>query len=401
MSSERKSVSDSGWVDRCKYGNGMHSQEGVEMLSKEIEKAQRLVRTDAYQMSIGELVSMYENKELIIDPEFQRLFRWDVGQKSKLIESLLLGIPLPSIFVFEKEDGRWELVDGLQRIATILEFMGRLRNPEGGSHPPSVLEATKYLPSLHNAVWEKSNQVPDVPEVEQQPLDRVQQLAIRRARLGVEILKRPSDDQTKYDLFQRLNAGGTQANAQELRNCIMLMINGDYFRAVKAAAEQQPFRTVTSVTEEQAERQRHMEMAVRFLVHTNVPYDGRLDVEEYIDEGIVSLAQAGDHSRATDQLNRTFKLLDEVAGNNALRRFQNGGYVGKVGLVGLEGIAVGIAKNLDVILALGPEEAKAFVKQKTEGFWSQQQAANFTSPGLRGTIRIQRTVPFGEAWFHP
>ncbi|ANT53525.1 DUF262 domain-containing protein [Mesorhizobium amorphae] len=371
------------------------------MLSEEIEKAQRLVRTDAYQMSIGEIVSMYETREIIIDPEFQRLFRWDIGQKSKLIESLLLGIPLPSIFVFEKEDGSWELIDGLQRISTILEFMGRLRNPEGGQHSPSVLEATKYLPSLHNAVWEPSDRIPEVPLDEQRPVDRAQQLAIRRGRLGVEILKRPSDDQTKYDLFQRLNAGGTQANSQELRNCIMLMINGDYFRAVKAAAEQLPFRTVTSVSEDQAERQRHMEMAVRFLVHTNVPYDGRLDVEEYIDEGIVSLAQAGNHALATDQISRTFQLLDEIAGGNALRRFQNGGYVGKVGLVGLEGIAVGVAKNLDAIQALGPEEAQAFVRTRMQEFWSQPQSANFTSPGLRGTIRIQRTVPFGEAWFRP
>ena len=371
------------------------------MLSDEIERAQRLVRTDAYQMSIGEIVSLYENGEIIIDPEFQRLFRWDIGQKSKLIESLLLGIPLPSIFVFEQDDGIWELIDGLQRMSTILEFMGRLRNPDGGLHRPSVLEATKYLPSLHNTVWEVSDLIIDVPAAEQKPIDRAQQLAIRRGRLGVEILKRPSDDQTKYDLFQRLNAGGTQANAQELRNCIMLMINVEYFRAVKAAAEQAAFRTVTSVSDDQAERQRHMEMAVRFLVHTDIPYDGTLDVEEYIDEGVISLARIGNVARAVDQMSRTFGLLNEIASANALRRFHNNGYVGKIGLVGLEGIAVGVAKNLDAIFALGQAEAKAFVKAKMEQFWSQPQAANFTSPGLRGTTRIQRTVPFGEEWFRP
>src|SRR5271169_1970830 len=96
------------------------------------------------------IVSMYDNREIDIDPEFQRLFRWNIGQKSKLIESLLLGIPIPSIFVFEREDGTWELIDGLQRIATILEFMGKLRSPNEGVEPPSILEATKYLPSLHN-----------------------------------------------------------------------------------------------------------------------------------------------------------------------------------------------------------------------------------------------------------
>ena len=371
------------------------------MLSDEIEKAQRAVRTDAYQMSIGEIIGMYDNREIIIDPEFQRLFRWDIGQKSKLIESLLLGIPLPSIFVFEKENGAWELIDGLQRLSTILEFMGRLRGPDGTQQPPSILEATKYLPSLHNAVWEASDRILDALITEQKPIDKTQQLSIRRGRLGVEILKRPSDEQTKFDLFQRLNAGGTAANAQELRNCIMLMINGDYFRAVKSAAERPAFKLVASVSDEQSEKQRHMEMAVRFLVHTHIEYDGRLDVEEYIDEGIMVLSRDGRGAEAANLINETFALLDEVSGKNALRRLENGAPIGKVGFVGLEGIAVGVAKNLDAILALGTEKAKQFVGQKIRGFWTHPASAGFTSLGLRGTVRIQRTVPFGEAWFRP
>lgn len=140
-------------------------------------------------MSIGEIISLYEERDLIIDPEFQRLFRWESSQKSKLIESLLLGIPLPSIFVFETEEGKWELVDGLQRLSIILEFLGKLRAPSGEIMRPSYLEATRYLPSLHNSVWEKSELIIDVLIADQQPFDRVQQLAIRRARLSVEILK--------------------------------------------------------------------------------------------------------------------------------------------------------------------------------------------------------------------
>jgi hypothetical protein len=369
------------------------------MLTEEIINAQRLVRTDAYQMSIGEIVGMYENREITIDPEFQRLFRWSISQKSKLIESLLLGIPIPSIFVFEKENGSWELIDGLQRISTVLEFMGRLRGPDGGMEPPSILEATKYLPSLHNTVWEVSERIHDIPLEEQQEIAKSQQLTIRRARIGVEILKRPSDDQTKFDLFQRLNAGGTQANPQELRNCIMLMVNGAYYRAVKRAAEQQTFQNVLAITEDQIERQRHLEFAVRFLVHTHVPYDGSLDVEEYIDDGIVKLAGASDGAEAEALLNRTFGLLNEAAGRDALRRFDTDGHFGKVGLVGLEAIAVGVAKNLDAILGL--ESPVDFVREKLKTFWTQPATAGFTSPGLRGTTRIQRTVPFGTTWFRP
>lgn len=373
--------------------------EGVGTLVDEISLAQRSVRTDAYQMSIGELVSLYDEGDLIIDPEFQRLFRWEPGQKSKLIESLLLGIPLPSIFVFETEQGKWELVDGLQRLSTILEFMGKLRSPDGGILPPSILEATRYLPSLHNAVWEPSEEIKDAGIDEQVPLDRTQQLAIRRARLGVEILKRPSDDATKFDLFQRLNAGGTVANAQELRNSIVLMVNGDYFRAVRQAAETETFKTVTGVSEEQEQKQRHLEFAMRFLVHSFIPYDGKLDVEEYIDEGAIQLAQGAQTERDIQTLRRTFDLLAQAAGKNVLRRYDGKKYVGKIGLVALETIAVGVARNLDAILTL-PEPYK-FVAERSQSFWNDPGAANFTSPGVRGTTRIQRTVPFGAQWFKP
>jgi hypothetical protein len=247
-------------------------------------------------------------------------------------------------------------------------------------------------------VWERSDLITDVPPDQQHEIDKSHQLAIRRGRIGLEILKRPSDDKTKFDLFQRLNAGGTQANAQELRNCIMIMVNGIYFRAIKFAAEQQSFQKVTA-TDDQIDRQRHLELAVRFLVHTYVPYDGKLDVEEYIDDGIVGLASASDGEAGADLINRTFALLDATEGGNALRRFEHGHHTGKVGLVGLEGIAVGVAKNLNAILTLpAPQD---FVRDKIRGFWGHPQTQTFTSPGLRGTTRIQRTVPFGEVWFRP
>jgi hypothetical protein len=207
---------------------GYFKTSGLKMLKDEIDNAQRRVKTDAYQVSIGEIVNMYKDSELVINPDFQRLFRWEIGQKSRLIESLLLGIPLPSIFVFERDDATWELIDGLQRVSTLLEFMGQLKDPISGNLvPPTALSATKYLPSLDRVVWERSDRVADVPVPAQVPLLNALQLSIRRARLSVEILKRPSSDATKYDLFQRLNAGGSVANAQELRNCIIIMISGN------------------------------------------------------------------------------------------------------------------------------------------------------------------------------
>lgn len=369
------------------------------MLSEEIERTQRSVRTDAYQMSLGELVGMYEGDELIIRPEFQRLFRWGIGQKSKLIESILLGIPLPPIFVFEVDDGRWELIDGLQRLSTILEFMGLLKDSDGVAIAPSALEATHYLPSLKNAVWEESADVLDIRSEEQRPIGKPQQLAIKRARIGVEILKRPSDNDAKYDLFQRLNAGGTPANAQELRNCVMLMVDADYFRAVKEFAETSHFKEITGTNEDQVERQRHVEYATRLLVHTFVPYNGLLDVEAYIDEGIVTLAKEGNSTTATRTLAGATDLLHQALGADALRPWDGSRHLGRVGLVGLEGVAVGVASNLEAILASA--DPVGFVRSKATEFWLSPQVGTFRSPGLRGTQRIQMTVPFGKNFFQP
>ncbi len=368
------------------------------MLIQEIEQSQRLVRTDAYQMSIGEIVNMYREGDLVINPDFQRLFRWELGQKSKLIESILLGIPLPPIFVFETIDSKWELIDGLQRLSTILEFMGLL-NSANNPMPPSALEATKYLPSLSNVVWEKSNLINDVAFDDQIPLDKSLQLAIRRARLGVEILKRPSDNNTKYDLFQRLNSAGTPANPQELRNCVIIMVNAEYYNSLRRLAERTEFKAVAGVTDEQAERQKHMEYASRFLTHTFVSYDGKLDVEEFIDQGMMQLAAQGPTDEANARFIETFDLLYKLYGGDALRRIENGQHVGRIGLAAFEAIGIGIARNLPAIQQLpDPEE---FVRKRVTDFWNSADIDRFFAQGLRGTTRLQRTLPFGEAWFRP
>lgn len=362
------------------------------MLNDEIDTAKHVVKTDSYQMSVGELVNMYRDGELIINPDFQRLFRWELGQKSKLIESLLLGIPLPSIFVFEKEDAKWELIDGLQRVSTLLEFMGLLRDSR-----PTALEGTAYLPSLDNVVWELSENVQGVSVGEQQPLSADLKLAIRRSRISVEILKRPSSNETKYDLFQRLNAGGTQANAQELRNAIVIMANPTYHTFMKRCADYEPFLTVIAASDEQLEKQRHMEYVSRFLVHCFVKYDNKLDVEAFIDKSIVSLATSGETNIAEAVFTDTFNLLNEAFGGNALRRFAGERPTGRVVLAAFECIAVGIGRNIEHIR--GKDDPVEYVRRRILEFWRNDNIGRFFVAGLRGTVRIQRTIPFGGEWF--
>ncbi len=103
-----------------------------------LDEARQTVKTDSYPMSIGELAAMYERGEIVLRPEYQRYFRWSDEQKSKLIESILIGLPLPSVFVSQDKDGNWEVVDGMQRLSTIFDFMGLLNRHSPSGVPGDV-----------------------------------------------------------------------------------------------------------------------------------------------------------------------------------------------------------------------------------------------------------------------
>jgi len=167
-------------------------------LDAEIAAARKEISTDGYDMSVGELVNLYKDGELRIAPAYQRLFRWDITRKTRLVESILLGLPLPPIFVFQLEEGIWELIDGLQRISTVMEFVGVLKDAAGNPVPPLRLEGTQFLPNLADKFWE------DSAEGASDGIGTTQQIQFKRARMRVEILKKESDVQAKYELFQRL-----------------------------------------------------------------------------------------------------------------------------------------------------------------------------------------------------
>ena len=96
-------------------------------LQKEIDLMAKAIKTDNYPMSIGELSNLYQDGDLKINPIYQRMFRWDIAQQSALIESILLNIPIPPIYVYQNENGKWNLIDGQQRLSTIFKFMGILK----------------------------------------------------------------------------------------------------------------------------------------------------------------------------------------------------------------------------------------------------------------------------------
>ncbi len=104
----------------------MAESNGGTLLLEAVQKKVKKVQTTSLDLSFNELMDMYVQGELIVDPEYQRAFRWSEGKESRFIESLVLGMPIPPIFVIEQEEGKYELIDGLQRLSSYFHFRGKL-----------------------------------------------------------------------------------------------------------------------------------------------------------------------------------------------------------------------------------------------------------------------------------
>ena len=341
---------------------------------------------------------MYSGRELDILPDFQRLFRWSVEKRSSFIESILIGIPIPPVFAYEKDDGTWELIDGLQRVSTILEFMGLLQDPDNAEENkhPSILKATKYLPSLEGMKWEIDKDDPEKPYFEK-PI----QLFFRRARIDFQVLKYPSDPKTKFDLFQRLNRGGAIANEQEVRSCAMVLANPEITKRIKDIAVSDSAKSVFRINEEQRQKQTDVEYIVRSIVHTAKEFGSGTDVQDFLDKGIIEVLTGEDPSNVLDSVEWTLDLLNRLHGDEALfpGAQARDGLANRFSLRALEAIVVGIARNMQAIEALPSMDN--FIRQKLTDFWNQPEIEDMSASGLRGTTRIQRTVPFGAKWFNP
>lgn len=362
-------------------------------LQDEIEDAAADIHTDAYAMSVGEIINLYRDDELVIRPAFQRLFRWSTYQKSRFIESILLGIPIPSVFVSQREDGVWEVVDGLQRLSTILEFAGELKKEDGSLRPPSVLVGTKYLESLDERTFEEGPA----------PLESAQRIAFKRAKLDIKIVKEAATATTKYDLFDRLNSGGAVLSDQEFRNSLIVMSDATFLDWLESLRSLPAFQAAVSPSENQLSEQYDLELVVRFLALVNrAESDLRQfkDLRELLTNSATEYAQLAtfDRPAQADRFSRTFAVLDKLPEKrSAFQRYDatNDRFLGKFSVSAFEVVSTGVAANLDVWEPASPSE----LRTKIGSVWSDDDFQNFGGGGVPPTTRIPRTVALGRELF--
>lgn len=359
------------------------------MLIEEVQAARKKVVTDGYEMSLGELINLYRSDELKIDPVFQRLFRWDDERKTRFIESIILGIPFPPIFVFQDENGVWELIDGLQRLSTLFQLTGDLKGERAQELGPLVLNGTQFLPSLDGKRWAES------AEGAGDGIGQALQIEIKRARVRVEILKSESDLTAKFELFQRLNTGGAGLTEQEVRNSIAVSINQSFYNWLINWSNDKWFKETTAQTEVAIEAQAGVELALRFFAFRSVPYRPGLDVHEYLDQALMQMATNPSYDMAGEGeiFRRTFMYLNEALEDHAFKRWDGQKFTGKFLMSVFEVLATGISKNLATLDAMQTADRKQFIVHAAQGLWNNSMFTANSGAGVRGTTRLAKLLP--------
>ena len=167
----------------------------IQIVDSKIE----LVKTRTLDLSFNELLDMYKNEELEISPEYQRLFRWSEEKQSRFIESLILEMPIPPIYVIEIEDGIYELIDGLQRLSSYLHFRGALKKNSDEEQSFLQLTGCDIVQELNGYSYDT--------------LPKALQIRLKRNFIRVEVIRRGSDQKLRYYMFKRLNTGGQISNS--------------------------------------------------------------------------------------------------------------------------------------------------------------------------------------------
>lgn len=331
-----------------------------ESLLEAIHKSRDEMKTDNGRMSISELITRYKDKELILDPNFQRMFRWSIVQKSRLIESILLGIPLPPIFVAFDKDSCEVVIDGVQRLSSILEFTGNLPF----SIDESALEEddaddeqqTLGLPENTDTSPRSSFELQNLKKIKElngknwTDLGVVIQRLISKTYISVVSISSVRNEHTKFELFQRLNTGGVKLSPQEIRNCLIIMRSEDHYKKMAEFSVQKNFLEVISVSENKLKEKYSMELLIRYLIAKRNKFDisdypiSYTEIKDFFDEEIIALIQDEnfDLEYELSELSKTIDLLHSSLGILSFKKSFKGAFSNSA----FEAILVGLVENI-------------------------------------------------------
>lgn len=278
---------------------------GIANLVQNVDNQIIQIRTKSLDVSFNELYDMYKDGELAIAPDYQRLFRWDEEKQSRFIESLILEMPVPPIFVIEIKDGVYELIDGLQRISSYLHFRGEKLGNE--NREPLILKGCDIVKDLNNLSYDN--------------LPKSLQIKIKRSFVRMEVIKKESEDSLKYHMFKRLNTGGELLSDQEIRNCTIRLLNSEALTFIEDCSQNKDYQAVIrKIDEEKINKKVDQELVLRFFALKNDIDHYKFPVAEYLTnylEGITTQKIAFDYIKEREIFDKTFKFINLNLGDAA------------------------------------------------------------------------------------
>ncbi len=319
----------------------------TENLEYIIAEKRNSLKTDRLDMSFGELMNMYEDGELFITPEYQRVFRWSMYQQTRFIESVLLGVPIPPIFVAEDGEGKWEVVDGLQRMSTILAFFGLLKSrPDKNETTLSEGEIIKELEGV---------------TVETLPIKL--KTSIKRAVCRVEIVRWDSEEDIRYELFNRLNTGASPLSEQEIRNCIFRAYPVDFNQLLRDLSKNSIFERIISPSKNKKDEMFLEELVLKYFAFKHLPEDQEIKttLPQFLTDFMRSVSkqefpfdlgqEAEEFSCLMDFLGRNYdKTVFRPKGNFAAHIFESISYALPKSFGVLQGNEAKIRDKIDTLI---------------------------------------------------
>ena len=325
--------------------NGLNEEDmsvRIQKLEQQISDERARLSTDRMDISFGELIHMYKAGELLIRPEYQRLFRWKGSQKTALIESILLGIPIPPVFVAEDMEGVWELVDGLQRVSTIISFFGDLDE----SLLTVCVEDSQEdnVNYVNKCELESGNLVEDLEGFNVDTLPKKYVINLKRAVCRVEILRGESNTAMKYELFKRSNSGGSTLTPQEIRNAIYRGIDPKINILTEKLSKNEDFIKLVSLSGQKKQELYDQELVLRFVAFLGNADKINANTEIFLDKFMETAVKDKefDVGYYEELFVKVMRMLRD-AGDSSMFRNDRKGFVPAY----YEGITLGIAQNLE------------------------------------------------------
>lgn len=359
-------------------------------LIESVDGAIARVRTRAVDVSFNELFDMYKSNELVINPDFQRLFRWPESKQSQLIESLILELPVPSIYVIEIDDGIYELIDGLQRISSYFHFRG-MHPSSPGSDKYLVLQECDVLPQLNGQTYVS--------------LPQAIQIKLKRHFIRMEVLRRESDKRLRYHMFKRLNTGGELLSPQEIRNCTIRLLDNKFNDFLKTLAKERDYEICMTELPDEKRGQMYMEeYALRFFTMKNNRGDYVKDIGDFLTDYMEAVSDpersdvAFDYQSEHQIFRDTFRVLKDALGESAFSGYNKQGKPqGYFSALHFEAITIGIQPCLDK-LSSADSALKLRFKSSMQDLKNDESFQKATKGGGKNyAAALQQRISFVEA----